>query len=48
MKNEHLFQMRVSKEFLTALDKWRRKQEAIPARAEAVRVLVEKGLAKGA
>lgn len=44
MANDKLFQMRVSKEFLKALDDWRGKQSPIPPRAEAVRVLVEAGL----
>ncbi len=44
MKNEHLFQMRVSKEFLAALDNWRRKQSPIPSRSEAIRHLTAKGL----
>ncbi len=38
------FQMRVSDEFLRAIDKWRRKQEGEPSRADAIRRLVELGL----
>jgi hypothetical protein len=40
------FQMRVSPEFLKAVDKWRAKQEDKPSRAEAIRRLVEIGLKK--
>ncbi|MBP1297481.1 hypothetical protein JOH49_007234 [Bradyrhizobium elkanii] len=36
--------MRVSDEFLKAIDAWRRKQEDEPSRAEAIRRLVELGL----
>ena len=35
------FQMRVSDEFLKAIDKWRQKQDDEPSRAEAIRRLVE-------
>ncbi len=42
--NDKVFQMRVSEEFLRTIDDWRRKQTDIPARAEAVRRLVEMGL----
>jgi hypothetical protein len=38
------FQMRVSEDFLKAIDKWRAKQEGEPSRAEAIRRLVELGL----
>ncbi len=42
------FQMRVTEDFLTAVDKWRAKQEDEPSRAEAIRRLVDLGLkAKG-
>jgi len=41
LKNDRIFQMRVSAEFLTMLDDWRRAQSPIPSRAEAVRFLVE-------
>ena len=41
-------QMRVSKEFIQMVDAWRRKQEDLPGRSEAIRRLVELGLkAKG-
>ena len=36
--------MRVSDEFLDAVDKWRLKQDDEPSRAEAIRRLVELGL----
>jgi len=32
---------------LTAIDDWRRRQPDLPARGEAIRRLVELGLAKG-
>lgn len=37
-------QMRVSPEFLTRVDEWRRKQIDLPSRSEAIRRLVEKAL----
>ena len=37
-------EMRVSKDFLAMVDEWRRRQPDIPARAEAIRRLVELGL----
>ncbi|MCI4590820.1 hypothetical protein MOK15_14275 [Sphingobium sp. BYY-5] len=40
----HPFQMRVSAEWLAIIDDWRRKQQDIPSRAEAIRQLVNKGL----
>ena len=45
-KREHdrVFQMRVSDAFLTSVDDWRRKQTDLPARAEAIRRLVEKAI----
>ncbi len=39
------FQMRVTEDFLSAVDKWRTKQDDEPSRAEAIRRLVEMGLA---
>jgi hypothetical protein len=39
-----LFQMRVSDDFLRAVDRWRSKQEDEPSRAEAIRHLVQLGL----
>jgi hypothetical protein len=41
------YQMRVTKRFLTAIDDWRRKEPDIPPRAEAIRRLVELGIAAG-
>jgi hypothetical protein len=41
----HLFQMRVSQPFLKKVDDWRRVQPDLPARAEAIRRLVDKALA---
>ena len=35
------FQMRVSEDFLRAVDDWRRRQKDLPSRAEAIRRLVE-------
>jgi hypothetical protein len=40
----HTFQMRVTNEWLAIIDDWRRKQDDLPSRAEAIRRLVEKGL----
>jgi hypothetical protein len=42
--HKHPFQMRASAEFLAKLDDWRRKQQDLPSRAEAVRRLVEQAL----
>lgn len=42
---DKVFQMRVSEDFLRLLDDWRRKQADLPSRAEAVRRLVERGIA---
>jgi hypothetical protein len=39
------FEMRIPVSFLTSIDEWRRKQADLPARAEAIRRLVELGLA---
>jgi hypothetical protein len=38
------FQMRVSDEWLTLIDDWRRTQPDLPARAEAIRRLVQLGM----
>jgi hypothetical protein len=40
-------QMRVSPNFLKAIDDWRRKQADIPSRNEAIIRLVEQALAAG-
>lgn len=42
--NSERFQMRVSPEFLASIDSWRRKQDDLPSRAEAIRRLVEQAL----
>jgi hypothetical protein len=39
-----IFQMRVRKSFLDKVDAWRREQQDLPPRAEAIRRLVDKGL----
>lgn len=39
------FEMRAPIDWLRLVDDWRRKQPDLPARAEAIRRLVEKGLA---
>lgn len=44
LKHDRTFQMRASDDWLKKLDDWRRKQPDIPARAEAIRRLVEKGI----
>jgi hypothetical protein len=44
-KNER-FEMRVPASFLKAVDSWRRKQDDLPSRAEAIRRLVEQALSK--
>ena len=38
------FEMRVTKSFLKSVDDWRRRQEDLPTRAEAIRRLVEAGI----
>ena len=38
------FEMRLSPELIAMLDQWRREQPDLPARAEAIRRLVEIGL----
>jgi hypothetical protein len=35
------FQMRVSESFLRAVDEWRRRQQDLPSRSEAIRRMVE-------
>jgi len=40
------FEMRVPSAWLAKVDDWRRQQEDIPSRAEAIRRLVEKALEK--
>ena len=41
LTNEKQFQMRVSPEFLEKIDAWRRLQDDLPGRSEAIRRLVE-------
>jgi hypothetical protein len=41
LPQDHLFQMRVSEQFLQTVDDWRRSQTDLPSRAEAIRRLVE-------
>ncbi len=41
----HLLQMRISAAFLEKLDRWRGRQFDVPSKTEAVRRLVERGLA---
>jgi hypothetical protein len=38
------FRMRISPTFLTMIDNWRRVQDPIPSRSEAVRKLVDAGI----
>jgi metal-responsive CopG/Arc/MetJ family transcriptional regulator len=38
------FEMRVQASFLKRLDSWRREQDDLPSRAEAIRRLVEQAL----
>lgn len=40
LKNDRVFQMRASDDWLAKIDDWRRTQPDIPARAEAIRRLV--------
>ena len=44
LKNDKTFQMRASEAWLRRIDEWRRHQEDLPGRAEAIRRLVERGL----
>jgi hypothetical protein len=38
------FEMRIEAEMLAKIDEWRRRQEDLPSRAEAVRRLIELGM----
>jgi hypothetical protein len=38
------FELRIPADFFQAIDSWRRRQEDLPSRAEAIRRLVELGL----
>jgi Arc/MetJ-type ribon-helix-helix transcriptional regulator len=42
----HMVQLRLSGALHKSIDDWRRKQKEIPSRSEAIRQLVERGLAK--
>lgn len=44
LKNDKQFQMRVSEEFLRMIDDWRRTQDDLPSRAEAIRRLIAEGI----
>jgi hypothetical protein len=44
LKNDKVFQMRATEEFLRQIDDWRRQQPQLPSRAEAIRRLIEIGL----
>jgi hypothetical protein len=50
LTHDKVFQMRASEEFFRQIDQWRREQPDIPSRSEAIRRLIELGLAaaKGA
>jgi hypothetical protein len=43
-RKDTTLQMRVSDTFLKTVDAWRRRQEDLPSRSEAIRRLVELGL----
>lgn len=45
LQNDKQFQMRVSEDFLRTIDDWRRRQPELPSRAEAIRQLIQTGLA---
>jgi hypothetical protein len=44
LQNDKQFQMRVSEDFMTDIDDWRRRQADLPSRSDAVRQLVSGGL----
>ncbi|GAA0752358.1 MULTISPECIES: hypothetical protein [Sphingomonas] len=44
MKKSELFQMRVTLDWLAQIDAWRSQQPDLPARAVAIRRLIEKAL----
>ena len=44
-KKPTALEMRLGRSFLETVDEWRRKQKGLPSRAEAIRRLVERGLA---
>jgi hypothetical protein len=41
------FELRFSPDLLRQIDNWRRQQSNLPTRAEAIRRLIERGLATG-
>ncbi len=43
-KNVERYELRLPADFFKPIDDWRRKQEDLPSRAEAIRRLVELGL----
>lgn len=45
-RKDRTFQMRASDDWPRKVDDWRRVQPDIPARAEAIRRLVDKGLSE--
>lgn len=46
--NDKIFQMRVSEEFLHRIEEWRKSHAVIPSRSDAIRQLVDRGLAPSA
>jgi hypothetical protein len=44
LTNDKLFQMRTTADFLRRIDDWRRAQDDLPSRSEAIRRLIELGL----
>jgi metal-responsive CopG/Arc/MetJ family transcriptional regulator len=44
LQNDKQLQMRVSDDFLRKIDNWRRQQDDLPGRSEAIRRLVEQAL----
>ncbi len=45
--HDRLIQMRVSGEFIRSVDDWRRQQDDLPSRTEAIRRLIEQALQGG-
>jgi metal-responsive CopG/Arc/MetJ family transcriptional regulator len=43
-KNVERYELRIPTDFFKEVDAWRRKQDDLPSRAEAIRRLVELGL----
>jgi hypothetical protein len=44
LTNDKLLQMRTTEEFIRRIDDWRRVQDDLPSRSEAIRRLIELGL----